>query len=88
MWSLLDRSSEDYPSHARSRDIKKNESFEFGRYLNMGTKTYSTLILLAHVLMLMGHTTQAFAAPQTMRLDYYHTGDSSKEMFSVDRVAT
>jgi hypothetical protein len=28
----------------------------------------------------------AMAAPQTMRLDYYHTGDSSKEMFSVDRV--
>src|SRR5215216_4401430 len=29
----------------------------------------------------------AFAATQTMRLDYYHTGDASQEVFSVDRVA-
>jgi hypothetical protein len=28
----------------------------------------------------------AFAAPHTMRLDYYHTGDVSHEIFSVDRV--
>ena len=28
----------------------------------------------------------AFAAPATMRLDYYHTGDASHELFSVDRV--
>jgi hypothetical protein len=27
-----------------------------------------------------------FAAPQTMRLDYYHTGDAKQEMFSIDRV--
>ncbi len=26
------------------------------------------------------------AAPQTMRLDYYHTGNAKQEMFSVDRV--
>jgi len=26
------------------------------------------------------------AAPQTMRLDYYHTGNSAEEVFSVDRV--
>ena len=26
------------------------------------------------------------AAPQTMRLDYYHTGDATQEHFSVDRV--
>ena len=30
--------------------------------------------------------TTATAAPQTMRLDYYHTGDASQEVFSVDRV--
>ena len=30
--------------------------------------------------------TVAIAAPQTMRLDYYHTGNSSQEVFSVDRV--
>jgi len=28
----------------------------------------------------------AGAAPRTMRLDYYHTGDASREFFSVDRV--
>jgi hypothetical protein len=28
----------------------------------------------------------AFAAPRTMRLDYYHTGDAKQERFSVDRV--
>jgi hypothetical protein len=28
----------------------------------------------------------AGAAPQTMRLDYYHTGDAKHEVFSVDRV--
>src|SRR5215203_1622461 len=30
--------------------------------------------------------TSAMAASQTMRLDYYHTGDASQEVFSVDRV--
>jgi len=28
----------------------------------------------------------AFAAPATMRLDYYHTGDVTHEVFSVDRI--
>jgi hypothetical protein len=28
----------------------------------------------------------AFAAPQTMRLDYYHTGNAKQEVFGVDRV--
>lgn len=28
----------------------------------------------------------AAAAPQTMRLDYYHTGDAKQEVFSIDRV--
>jgi hypothetical protein len=28
----------------------------------------------------------AFAAPQTIRLDYFHTGNANAEMFSVDRV--
>jgi hypothetical protein len=28
----------------------------------------------------------SIAAPQTMRLDYYHTGNAKQEMFSVDRV--
>src|SRR5918994_5449568 len=30
--------------------------------------------------------TNAIGAPPTMRLDYYHTGDASQEVFSVDRV--
>src|SRR5262245_983748 len=28
----------------------------------------------------------AVAAPQTMRLDYFHTGDAKHEIFSMDRV--
>ena len=31
-------------------------------------------------------TVSAFAAPQTLRLDYYHTGDAKHETFSFDRV--
>jgi len=28
----------------------------------------------------------AFAAPKTMRVDYYHTGNAKQELFSIDRV--
>lgn len=31
-------------------------------------------------------STISFAAPQTMRLDYFHTGDAKQEVFSVDRI--
>jgi hypothetical protein len=31
-------------------------------------------------------TASTFAAPQSMRLDFYHTGDAKQEIFSVDRV--
>src|SRR5215210_5080707 len=31
-------------------------------------------------------SSEAGAAPATMRLDYYHTGNATQEMFSVDRV--
>jgi len=41
-------------------------------------------ILSALALLLLSAATQA--VPQTMRLDYYHTGDAKQEMFSVDRV--
>jgi hypothetical protein len=41
------------------------------------------LLALALSLLLCG---VAVAAPQTMRLDYYHTGDATREVFSVDRV--
>jgi hypothetical protein len=42
-------------------------------------------ILLAIFLLLLTAAT-SFAAPQTMRLDYYHTGNSKQELFSIDRI--
>ena len=41
-------------------------------------------ILSALTLLLLSTATQA--APATMRLDYYHTGDAKQELFSLDRV--
>lgn len=41
--------------------------------------------LLVVLLSLLVFSASAFAA-QTMRLDYYHTGDASQEVFSIDRV--
>jgi IgA Peptidase M64/Peptidase M64 N-terminus len=32
-------------------------------------------------------TPSVFAAPQTMRLDYYHTGNAKQEFFSADRIS-
>ena len=32
------------------------------------------------------HAAIAFAAPQTLRVDYYHTGNAKEERFSLDRV--
>jgi hypothetical protein len=43
------------------------------------------LLLLTLPLLL---SSAAFAAPQTMRLDYFHTGNSKQEVFSVDRIVT
>jgi hypothetical protein len=39
-------------------------------------------------LLLLLLSTAALAAPPTMRLDYYHTGDATHEVFSQDRVVT
>jgi hypothetical protein len=45
------------------------------------------LLLLASLsLVCLLCASSSFAAPQTMRLDYYHTGNASQELFSVDRV--
>ena len=44
--------------------------------------TQKLLFLLTFLLF----SSATFAAPQTMRLDYYHTGNSAQEVFSVDRV--
>ena len=39
------------------------------------------------LLLIIGLASPAFAAtPRTMRVDYYHTGDNSKEIFSLDEV--
>lgn len=42
-------------------------------------------ILFTLVLILL-FSVAAFAAPSTMRLDYYHTGNATQEHFSIDRV--
>ena len=42
------------------------------------------LIIALSAILLLAAT--ASAATQTMRLDYYHTGDASSEVFSVDRI--
>jgi hypothetical protein len=44
----------------------------------------STALLIALLLLLC--SSSVFAAPETMRVDYYHTGDSKREVFSIDRV--
>ena len=44
--------------------------------------TLSLFTFLAFLLL----TASAFAVPQTMRLDYYHTGNAKQELFSIDRV--
>jgi len=41
---------------------------------------------LLTLLMSFGLTAYAQSAPRTMRLDYYHTGNSTQEMFSLDRL--
>ena len=35
---------------------------------------------------LLVHASTAAAAPKTMRVDYYHTGNAKEERFSLDRV--
>jgi hypothetical protein len=44
---------------------------------------YKSILVLSLILCL---SIAAFAAPATMRLDYYHTGDTTHELFSVDRI--
>ena len=42
------------------------------------------ILLSASILIIM--VSSLSAAPQTMRLDYYHTGNAKQETFSIDRV--
>jgi hypothetical protein len=53
--------------------------FMFGAMI----RTISVLVAPA---LLLVCSLAALAAPQTMRLDYYHTGNSKQEVFSIDRV--
>ena len=48
--------------------------------------TKGILISTALFVLLSLRATAEAAVPSTMRLDYYHTGDATHEMFSVDRV--
>src|SRR5664279_2139998 len=44
-------------------------------------------VLVASLLLcLFSPSTPSFAAPRTLRVDYYHTGNSHEEWFSLDRV--
>src|SRR6185312_1022164 len=47
-------------------------------------KNISMLLLAFPVL--LAFSLAVSAAPNTMRLDYYHTGNSKQEFFSVDRI--
>lgn len=44
------------------------------------------LTLLTFAVLISAGATQTFAAPATMRLDYYHTGNATQELLSIDRV--
>jgi len=46
------------------------------------------LVLLLATALLLVCSIAALAAPVTMRLDYYHTGNSKQEVFSVDRLVS
>jgi hypothetical protein len=43
--------------------------------------------LLSACALIVSLSTAVLAATQTMRLDYYHSGNSSREIFSVDRIS-
>src|SRR5262249_38426205 len=45
------------------------------------------MLLATSLLVSLAFAGEAMAAPRTMRLDYYHTGDATHETFSLDRVA-
>ncbi len=45
-----------------------------------------TKLVFALAVIVFLFAANAIAATQTIRLDYYHTGDASQELFSVDRV--
>ena len=44
------------------------------------------VVVASFLLCIFSFSTPSFAAPRTLRVDYYHTGNSREEWFSVDRV--
>ena len=54
----------------------------------MTKNIFSELRLPVFLFLLAASAIGALAAPSTMRLDYYHTGNSAQELFSVDRVVS
>ena len=44
------------------------------------------LLLALALCLLFAASSSASAAPQTMRLDFYHTGNSAQELFSLERI--
>ena len=51
-------------------------------FATIAAMTKNILFLLC----LLVPSTSVFAAPRTMRLDYYHTGNATEEVFSLDRI--
>ena len=43
-------------------------------------------IVITSLLVCFFGVVSSFAAPRTLRVDYYHTGNSHEEWFSLDRV--
>lgn len=50
------------------------------------TRTIFSSLILTAIFLLLTSGVYGAPAPQTMRLDYYHTGNSSQELFSIDRI--
>src|ERR671926_975086 len=48
-------------------------------------KTFSALAALLALTLLPSASARQAAAPRTMRLDFYHTGTATEEVFSLDR---
>src|ERR1044072_4995383 len=60
-----------------------------GKARGVGTITgmnRKSLFALSFLTLLFVSSVEANAASQTMRVDYYHTGNQAQEMFSLDRV--
>jgi hypothetical protein len=51
----------------------------------MTTNTIFRLTLITFVLLFSGAAAKTLAAPATMLLDYYHTGNATQELLSMDR---